>query len=861
MKSISKLKDQARAHEQKENWQAAIEAYQKVLNALDDTETELDLSLYNRIGDLYYRVGQPDRAVHYYSQAAQKYAEMGLFNNAIALCNKALRYRPNDVNLFRMLGELSAEQGFLVEARRWYLQYAERQVQVGKVEEAFAALEEFAALADDPSVRETLADQFLAHERTQEALQQLERAYKERVARGEMAEASAVSERIRELDPAADVDALTQEGLAASADTEVPAPEDAGLVIESSAGSAGFRTPDPEVEQGAVEQPSGLETRPDDMAPEPEPDTAVSGLEVGYTEPDAAPVEPVEGLAGMETFDTGTDELETDETAAPPPETSFTDAPAEEASPSEEPSAERPLSADGAAELVSPDRVEEPAANDAPAADLSGTDTEGGVPAEASDEVALRPTLDMEFTAESEPASGVHEFADDEELPDDEEPQPLPLLDLGDGVQLEPEQGAAEPVDELVAEAVEGAAEGPVEEPADEVVEEPAQELVNEPVEELVYELPEPTDLSGELRDMESDIPPAVEGEGEEAAEPVPLLDLGEDALLGGPGVDASPEEEVAAFDLSAFDLTLAGPDESEERAAEPDVDTGAVLTRARELVGRELHDQALAELHLLLSPGLGYRVYQAALEVVHEMVRRNPDDFAALQRRVEFASRLGDQQVLAHAYADLAACMMRLGAETKAATVYQRVLELDPGNEAAREVLGAPASEDDSYVDLAAFLDEEGMDAALASGEANAQVEDFAELFSQFKAKVTEDVAVEESGSHYDLGLAFKEMGLIDEAIAEFQTALRGGEERLKVYEELGQCFMLKEQYTVAVKILARALELPREDPHELLGVYYHLGMCHEELGDRSAARQAYDNIMVIDPSFSDVPERLSRL
>jgi tetratricopeptide (TPR) repeat protein len=137
----------------------------------------------------------------------------------------------------------------------------------------------------------------------------------------------------------------------------------------------------------------------------------------------------------------------------------------------------------------------------------------------------------------------------------------------------------------------------------------------------------------------------------------------------------------------------------------------------------------------------------------------------------------------------------------------------------------------------------------------------DFADMLAQFKEKVAENVSLSESGAHYDLGLAFKEMGLIDEAIAEFQVALKGGEERLKVYEELGQCFLLKQQYTVAVTVLNRALTLPVKDDSDLLGVYYSLGRSYEGLGRPGDARNAYERVVGLDISFRDASERLGRL
>ena len=144
---------------------------------------------------------------------------------------------------------------------------------------------------------------------------------------------------------------------------------------------------------------------------------------------------------------------------------------------------------------------------------------------------------------------------------------------------------------------------------------------------------------------------------------------------------------------------------------------------------------------------------------------------------------------------------------------------------------------------------------------ESGDEERDFADMLSQFRAKVAQHVPQEDTESHYDLGIAFKEMGLIDEAIAEFQIALRGGNERLKVYEELGSCFMQKEQYNIAAKLLARGAQLPAADDSELLGVFYQLGRCYEELGQKAEAREAYERVLGLDLDFQDANERLANL
>jgi tetratricopeptide (TPR) repeat protein len=103
--------------------------------------------------------------------------------------------------------------------------------------------------------------------------------------------------------------------------------------------------------------------------------------------------------------------------------------------------------------------------------------------------------------------------------------------------------------------------------------------------------------------------------------------------------------------------------------------------------------------------------------------------------------------------------------------------------------------------------------------------------------------------------------MGLIDEAISEFQVALRHGDSRLKIFEELGQCFSMKGQHSIAVKILTRAMQVEHGDDLELIGVFYHLGRAYEETGQAAEARDAYERVIGLDIGFKDVIDRMSRL
>jgi len=104
-------------------------------------------------------------------------------------------------------------------------------------------------------------------------------------------------------------------------------------------------------------------------------------------------------------------------------------------------------------------------------------------------------------------------------------------------------------------------------------------------------------------------------------------------------------------------------------------------------------------------------------------------------------------------------------------------------------------------------------------------------------------------------------EMGLLDEAVAEYQQALRAAVDHLPTYEMLGRCFMERGDHEIAVKSLSRALKVPHEVEDELIGIYYLLGQTHEKLGNTDEAVEFYEKVFYLDINFEDVTERLRAL
>ena len=137
----------------------------------------------------------------------------------------------------------------------------------------------------------------------------------------------------------------------------------------------------------------------------------------------------------------------------------------------------------------------------------------------------------------------------------------------------------------------------------------------------------------------------------------------------------------------------------------------------------------------------------------------------------------------------------------------------------------------------------------------------DFDDMLRRFKQGVAENVDEEDFASHYDLGVAFKEMGLTDEAISEFQKSLRGDEHRVRSYEALGQCFVEKGQMQVAVTLLRRAVESTGADDQQLVGVLYLLGFANETMERHRDALGYYQRVFAVDIEFRDVAKRVAAM
>ncbi len=187
---------------------------------------------------------------------------------------------------------------------------------------------------------------------------------------------------------------------------------------------------------------------------------------------------------------------------------------------------------------------------------------------------------------------------------------------------------------------------------------------------------------------------------------------------------------------------------------------------------------------------------------------------------------------------------------------------ELAARVEALTRRMAPPKAADSGLIDLGTELAAEVSAAQVgAPEEFQYSVQD---VLKEFKKGVEKSVRSEDVETHYELGIAYKEMGLTEEAIGEFEVALRGATGKPKEPDCLamvGLCLSAKGDFDKAVTYFERALATRAIRPESALNLHYEIGAAKEASGDPAGAVEAYERVAKTDPAYRNVGTALSRV
>ncbi len=244
---------------------------------------------------------------------------------------------------------------------------------------------------------------------------------------------------------------------------------------------------------------------------------------------------------------------------------------------------------------------------------------------------------------------------------------------------------------------------------------------------------------------------------------------------------------------------------------------------------------------------------YQKAMVLDKKIAELRPFDLKSRQHLVEMARMQNKKDMQVTFMLELAEALSRREAKSEAQKVYRDILKLDPGNVVARE--HATPLENQVGVDLGAVL-------RIEHSEARAEkFQSIEELVSEFRREVFESIGEGDYTSHYDLGVAYKSMGLYQEAIEEFEIAWKDEKLKLKAMEMAGSCYLDNGKVDDAVCVLTEALKTEGRDNKEYFGIHFLLGNCYERQNDLRSALKSYAHAYEIDRKVPALNSKIMQL
>ena len=123
------------------------------------------------------------------------------------------------------------------------------------------------------------------------------------------------------------------------------------------------------------------------------------------------------------------------------------------------------------------------------------------------------------------------------------------------------------------------------------------------------------------------------------------------------------------------------------------------------------------------------------------------------------------------------------------------------------------------------------------------------------------EEVGTEDYETHYELGISYKEMSLLDDAIEELKLAAMEPSKFIECQGVIGLCYIEKDDYVNAIQAFNEARSRINNKSDEFQDLTYQIAVSYEESGNVEEAANELQTLYQIQPNYRDVKQRLKRL
>ena len=319
------------------------------------------------------------------------------------------------------------------------------------------------------------------------------------------------------------------------------------------------------------------------------------------------------------------------------------------------------------------------------------------------------------------------------------------------------------------------------------------------------------------------------------------------------PEPTAAPEQPVAAGAEDASEASAeAGPAEAEAEAEAAPDETIELIEEAAEPAAAEPAAPEPVTAEPAVLSGNGKAPHAVAPEPPHKHPALTTDDF--IRELVAEIEHSGPEGPLVEPEAEQPAAPVAPPepAPVKVAAQAPAAISQQP-KKVAQPVVQAKVAEPVQAAAPAASSD---------------VLSELADVFQEFRDELGEiDSEEEDLETHYNLGIAYREMGLLDEAVSEFQRVAKAVQKgkpfpyAMNCATLLAVSFMDKQQPNIAAYWYQRALETPGLDQEGELALRYDLGVALESAGEAKSALTSFQQVYAMNIDYRDVADRIASL
>lgn len=297
-----------------------------------------------------------------------------------------------------------------------------------------------------------------------------------------------------------------------------------------------------------------------------------------------------------------------------------------------------------------------------------------------------------------------------------------------------------------------------------------------------------------------------------------------------------TPEIEIEIFESEGFARESRAP-------GSDDLDDTALVFESsaeRESEATEVHEYELTDTSL--------EDVAAMLQEEEERLARQPDAAAAPEEPEADASAEPTARAVGHAAPP----------DTTRGEHAGRTLPASPAPPTpAQRAAARPAAMREGEFVEPVWIPDDMLEEQLP-GQASGQFHELEEVIDTFREQMARALG-DDASARYDLGVAYYEMGLYNEALAEFQSAVQHAAIRERCLEMMAACLAMQGRHAEIVSLLSPILDAPGAaglGP----GLRYSMGVACEALGRREEARRHFEEVALVDSGFRDVAMRLQR-